>query len=620
MRLEVTIQSSDIRFKAGVIREQRVLNIDFGASPTLSYTTNADNTINLRYTGIAAETVVNDIVTRASLEGMNLGGGSSGGSDITCYSYSSLNGSTNPYSDTDTNKTFNAYSIWEINKRLAAVEALSGVDFDKVFEVQYDQDGTTPLSIKAKYPLWSVGSIAAGGLGSETTGGGTTDPGDLTGYALESWVTEQLANYVTDTELTNALAGVGEGGTVNLENYRQKDDGAFTVDINGVNAVFSGAVTAQNITLKYSESVSANISIDAQGNIYVSGNFYSNGSIAAGGLGDGGTGAVELTGYATQTWVTEQLSGYAVSSHEHSYVTEQQLSDAIASVIGGGTVDLTGYATQTWVSQQLNGYSTTSHNHDAAYAAKTHSHDYAASNHNHNGVYADSSHTHTSYADVNHSHTSYASEIRLGSYTYGISGTNQISISQAALVQAIGTLAVANGGTGLTSLTSGAALIGNGTNGVSLRSITNNTTATAVTANTNLVTANTLYYHTGSTGIAWDASSLNLSSSGSISWNGTAYITKSTFLYLGNASYVTCLRGSIIYTDGNIVPTSSFSMSTNNGYDLGATDKVFRKAYVNAIRLGTPSGYIELTYENNALKIAGNAYATGSIAAGQTGS
>lgn len=610
MRLEVTIQSSDIRFKAGVIREQRVLNIDFGASPTLSYTTNADNTINLRYTGIAAETVVNDIVTRASLAGIDLGGGSSGGSDITCYSYSSLNGSTNPYSNSSTNETFNAYTIWEINRRLAAVEALSGVDFDKVFEVQYDQDGTTPLSIKAKYPLWSVGSIAAGGLGSETTGGGTTDPGDLTGYALESWVTEQLANYVTDTELTNALAGVGGGGTVNLENYRQKDDGAFTVDINGVNAVFSGAVTAQSITLKYSESVSANISIDAQGNIYVSGNFYANGSIAAGGLGNGGTGAVDITGYATQAWVTDQLSGYSASDHTHNYVTEQQLSDAIASVSGVGS----GYATQTWVSQQLNGYSTTGHDHDTAYAAKTHTHDYAASNHNHNSLYATILHTHTGYADVNHSHANYASEIRLGSYTYGISGTNQISISQAALIQAIGTVAVANGGTGLTSLTSGAALIGNGTSGVSLRSITNNTSATSVTANTNLITANTLYYHTGSTVVAWNASSLNLSSSGSISWNGTACITKSTFLYLGNVSYVTCLRGSTIYTDNTFSPTSS------NSYDLGASDKVFRKAYVNAIRLGTSSGYIELTYENNALKIAGNAYATGSIAAGQTGS
>lgn len=65
----------------------------------------------------------------------------------------------------------------------------------------------------------------------------------------------------------------------------------------------------------------------------------------------------------------------------------------------------------------------------------------------------------------------------------------------------IGTVGVANGGTGLTTLTSGYALIGNGTSAVSLRNITNNTTATAVTASTNLITANTLYYHKGNSNI-----------------------------------------------------------------------------------------------------------------------
>lgn len=55
-----------------------------------------------------------------------------------------------------------------------------------------------------------------------------------------------------------------------------------------------------------------------------------------------------------------------------------------------------------------------------------------------------------------------------------------------------GTLPVAQGGTGLKTLTSGYALIGNGTSQVSLRAITNNTSATYITANTNLITANTL--------------------------------------------------------------------------------------------------------------------------------
>ena len=58
-----------------------------------------------------------------------------------------------------------------------------------------------------------------------------------------------------------------------------------------------------------------------------------------------------------------------------------------------------------------------------------------------------------------------------------------------------GTLGVARGGTGATTFTSGAALIGAGTGAVTTRSITNNTSAgTAITGSTNLVTMNTLRY------------------------------------------------------------------------------------------------------------------------------
>lgn len=58
-----------------------------------------------------------------------------------------------------------------------------------------------------------------------------------------------------------------------------------------------------------------------------------------------------------------------------------------------------------------------------------------------------------------------------------------------------GTLPVSRGGTGATSFTAGYALIGNGTSAVTGRAITNLTsTASALTANTNLITANTLRY------------------------------------------------------------------------------------------------------------------------------
>ena len=66
----------------------------------------------------------------------------------------------------------------------------------------------------------------------------------------------------------------------------------------------------------------------------------------------------------------------------------------------------------------------------------------------------------------------------------------------------IGTLGVGYGGTGATSFTSGAALIGNGSGAIQTRSITNNTTVTYITGSTNLITANTLKFFNG----AYDSS------------------------------------------------------------------------------------------------------------------
>ena len=58
-----------------------------------------------------------------------------------------------------------------------------------------------------------------------------------------------------------------------------------------------------------------------------------------------------------------------------------------------------------------------------------------------------------------------------------------------------GTLSVERGGTGVGTMPSGAALIGNGTSAPTFRSITNLTAKGAATANTNLATANTVVYH-----------------------------------------------------------------------------------------------------------------------------
>lgn len=56
-------------------------------------------------------------------------------------------------------------------------------------------------------------------------------------------------------------------------------------------------------------------------------------------------------------------------------------------------------------------------------------------------------------------------------------------------------VSVPNGGTGQSTLASGEAVIGNGGSAVTTRAITNNTsTSGTITANTNLVTANTIRY------------------------------------------------------------------------------------------------------------------------------
>ena len=86
-----------------------------------------------------------------------------------------------------------------------------------------------------------------------------------------------------------------------------------------------------------------------------------------------------------------------------------------------------------------------------------------------------------------------------------------------------GTLPVSRGGTGMGSFANGQVLIGSSTGGIAQRAVTNNTSAIAVTASTNLITANTLYYHKGNSNIvtvgtitsgAWHGSTIGLSYGG----------------------------------------------------------------------------------------------------------
>ena len=97
----------------------------------------------------------------------------------------------------------------------------------------------------------------------------------------------------------------------------------------------------------------------------------------------------------------------------------------------------------------------------------------------------------TDYAPAGHTHA----QADVTGLADALSGKAAASHTHGAGDIASGTLSVERGGTGALALTSGAALIGAGTGAVSTRSILNNTSASsAIPANTNLITANTLRY------------------------------------------------------------------------------------------------------------------------------
>ena len=111
---------------------------------------------------------------------------------------------------------------------------------------------------------------------------------------------------------------------------------------------------------------------------------------------------------------------------------------------------------------------------------------------------------------------------------------------------------VAHGGTGCSTLTSGSALIGNGTGAVTFRSITNNTAASAITASTNLITANTLAYWNG----AYSGTSSRLT-----------YCNKGAFGTAATRAYATA----IAIVDGTGV--ASATSNNNDSDDYVPTNK-----------------------------------------------
>jgi hypothetical protein len=122
-----------------------------------------------------------------------------------------------------------------------------------------------------------------------------------------------------------------------------------------------------------------------------------------------------------------------------------------------------------------------------------------------------------------------------------------------------------------------------------------------------------LYYYTGSSNREWNASILVLpSTTGKIYWGNTIFINTGTgSFYIGANNSSTYLRGTSIYTT-NLIPT------TTNSYDLGTNSLKYKTAYINtSIKLGNIIIYYDSV--NNAIKVDGDIYATGSMSAGGFG-
>lgn len=158
------------------------------------------------------------------------------------------------------------------------------------------------------------------------------------------------------------------------------------------------------------------------------------------------------------------------------------------------------------VQAQLNSKASSSHTH-SNYATSDHTHSgYAASSHTHSTMGSSSDYNQISVRNYTGTPTLNSGDNRIyfqedwtNNYvTVGINGKGAIGVNHAATAAALSsTLPVKKGGTGATTFTSGAALIGAGTGAVTTRAITNNTSKTYCGINTNLVTVNTLAYWNG---------------------------------------------------------------------------------------------------------------------------
>lgn len=167
---------------------------------------------------------------------------------------------------------------------------------------------------------------------------------DLTGYASVNYVADQLSQiksdtasnwletdpsstefiqnkpdlsvYATEAYVAQEIANVNTGGGVDLAGYVTETELSTAIASIDIPQAFSG---------DYADLVN--------------------------------TPAIpDINGLASETWVTSQLAGYQPTVDLSAYYTSAQVDAALAQIdtgTGNGNVDLTGYATETYVNQQL---------------------------------------------------------------------------------------------------------------------------------------------------------------------------------------------------------------------------------------------------------------------------
>ena len=161
---------------------------------------------------------------------------------------------------------------------------------------------------------------------------------DLTGYATEQWVESQgylkehqdISNLATKTELTEAENNL-QGNITSLSESVARDIANVDVDLTGY------ATETWVQSQDYASKTYVNDAVSSS--------------------------SVDLTGYATETWVQNQgyltehqdISGLATKTELNDTKNNLQgnitsLSESVARDIAN--VDLTGYATETWVQNQ----------------------------------------------------------------------------------------------------------------------------------------------------------------------------------------------------------------------------------------------------------------------------